>query len=198
MDASRQALVEAAARRFAEAGRDGVGPGDLVKRLGLPPEAVFKHFQTRDALFAAVLGLVQGELFAHIEAQCPVIPGESGLSMVLRLAEAYCRFLEDRPRPYLEILRARAEAPEGPWAESDRELARLAARVAKQFEVLLLLGRIDASVRDEADGETARRILHVLVGTVRLGLTSRQARVHNLRGMLTALAGRLVAPVRAA
>jgi AcrR family transcriptional regulator len=196
MDVSRQALVDAAERRFAEVGREGVGPRDLVKRLGLPPEAVFRHFKNRDALFAAVLGQVQRDLFAFIETHCPVVAGESALSMILRLAEAYSRFLEERPEPFLELLRGPAD-PAETTTESDLELARLTGRIAKQFEVLLLLGRLDGSVGAEAAGDTARRVLNVVVGTVRLNLTRPTARARNLCVMLTALVG-CPASVRAA
>jgi len=198
MDASRQVLVDAAVGRFAEAGPGGVGPKDLVKRLGVPPEAVFRHFKNRDGLFTAVLGQVQRELFAHIEASCPVVPGESSLSMILRLAEAYSRFLEERPAAYLDILRPGQRLLAETATESGLELARLTARIAKQFEVLLLLGRLDGSVREEAAVDTAWRILSVVVGTVRLSLTLPKARATNLHIMLTALVGGRTAAARAA
>jgi AcrR family transcriptional regulator len=197
MDASRQALVDAAVQRFAEVGRDGVGPRDLMRRLGLPPEAVFKHFKNRDAVFAAVAEQVQRELFTYIETHCPVVPGESGLSMILRLAEVYSRFLEERPAPFLDILRGQP----GPTAEtsaSAQELSRIAARIAKQFEVLLLLGGLDGSVRDVAARDTACRIVNVVLGTVRLGLTRPAARERNLRVMLIALVGGQPSSERAA
>ncbi len=189
MDVSRQALIDAASRRFAEAGRAGVGPHDLVKRLGVPPGAVFKHFKNRDELFAAVLRQVQEDLFASVEACCPVVPGESALSMILGLAEAYSCFLEERPAHFLDVLRL-ASAPLGEATASGQELGRLWGRVAKQFEVLLLLGHLDGSVREEPVGDTASRILHVVIGTVRLALTRPTARARNLRVMLTSLAGR--------
>lgn len=198
MDASRQALVDAAVGRFAEAGPSSVGPKDLVRRLGLPPEVVFRHFKNRDELFAAVLEQVQRDFFAHIEASCPVVPGESGLSMILRLAEAYCRFLEERPAAYLDVLRPGQRSLAETATASGLELARLGARIAKQFEVLLLLGRLDGSVREEAAVDTAWRILNVVVGTVRLSLTLPKARAANLRIMLTALVGGRTTSARAA
>lgn len=187
MDVSRQVLVDAAVRRFDAAGCQGVGTGDLVRRLGVSPGSVYRHFKNRDALLAAVLARVQAELFVHIENSCPVVPGERGLSMILRLAEAYSRFLESRPPAYTGIFSPPTRGRSLVGGEAGRELARLAARVVKQFEVLLLLGRLDGSVRPEADGDTARRIVCVLVGTVRLRLTHVRARTRNLRAMLTAL-----------
>ena len=202
MDGSRQALVEVSLRRFAVAGREAVGPRDLVKRLGLSPATVFKHFKNRDELFAAVIGRVQAELFAHIEATCPVVPGESGLSMLVRLAEAYGRFLKDGPGPYFEVLREAVHSGGTPSSggETERELARIGARIVKQFEVLLLLGRLDGSVRPERfpDGvdDMARRVVNVVFGTVRLGLAL--PRTRNLSLMLTALAAAPDGSIRAA
>ena len=189
MDVSRQVLVDAAVRRFDAVGFEGVATSDLVRRLGVSPGLVYRHFKNRDELLAAVLARVQGELFAHIEASCPVVPGERALSMILRLAEAYSRFLESHPQVYSDILSPQGRGRSPVAGESGLELARLSARVVKQFEVLLLLGRLDGSVRPEAAGDTARRIVCVLVGTVRLRLTHVRARTRNLRAMLIALAG---------
>lgn len=189
MDVSRQVLVDAAVGLFAETGWEGVGPQALVRRLGVAPEAIYRHFKSRDALLAAVLSRAEAELFAHIEASCPVVAGESGLDMILRLGEAYCRFWESRPLVYLDMLRPSAANVPLAGEESLRELERLLARVTKQFEVLMLLGRLDGSVRAEATVETARRIVSVLVGTVRLRLTHPRTRTRNLKAMLTTLVG---------
>lgn len=189
MDVPRQVLVDAAVGLFAEMGWEGVGPQALVRRLGVAPGAIYRHFKGRDALLAAVLSRVEAELFAHIETSCPVVVGESGLDMILRLGEAYCRFWESRPLVYLDMLRPSAANMPLVGEESLRELERLLARVAKQFEVLMLLGGLDGSVRAEATVETARRIVSVLVGTVRLRLTNPRTRTRNLKAMLTTLVG---------
>lgn len=198
MDGSRQDLVDASLRRFAAAGRNAVGPRDLVKRLGLSPGLVFRHFKNRDELFAAVLDRMQGELFAHIESSCPVVVGESGLSMLVRLAEAYARFLRDRPTAYFEVLREATHTAGASEAESEtgRELKRIEARIVKQFDVLLLLGRLDGSVRQDAAEDMARRIVNVVFGTVRLGLDIPRSRT--LRAMLTTLVAASGASTQAA
>lgn len=197
MSASRQAVVEAAAGLFASLGREGVGPRDLVRRLGFSPETVYRHFKNRDELFAAVLSRLQGELFAHLEASCPEAAGETGLAMLLELAEAYCRFLEERPVAYGDIVSAAGRVRNQPAGESARELDRLYARIVRQFEVLLHLGRLDGSVGDDAP-ETARRVVSVVVGLTRLSLVAPNVRAANLRGMLTSLVGAGAARIRAA
>ncbi len=195
MDTSRQQVVEAAVELFTRFGREGVRPRQLVRRRAFAPEAVFRHFKNRDELFAAVLAQVQAELFAYLEAACPVEPGETALVSLLRLAEAYCRFLEERSPAYGEVL---SSAIRGALAgESGREQARFLARIVSQFELLLRLGRLDGSLR-ETSPETAERIVSVLVGTVRLSLTPPSVRAANLRVMLTALVGVQPARVRAA
>lgn len=197
MDASRQDVVEAAVGLFTSHGRDGVGPRDLVRRLGFAPETVYRHFKNRDELFAAVLSRLQGELFAHIESACPEASGQTGLGMLLGLAEAYCRFLEERPAVYGDIVSDAGRVGGLPAGESARELDRLFARIVRQFEVLLHLGRLDGSVGDDRP-ETARRVVNVVVGLARLSLIPPKARAVNLRGMLTSLVGGPGSRIRAA
>jgi len=187
MDVSRQVLVDAAVGVFTEGGFDEASPLALMRWLGVGAEAVYRHFKSRDDLLAAVLSRVQVDIFGHIEACCPVVAGESGLEMIVRLAEAYRLYFESRPLVYCDLLRPPAALRPLAGEQSARELRRLADRVAKQFEVLLLLGRLDGSVRAEASAEAARRVVSLLAGTVRLRLT--QARGRNLKAMLRALVG---------
>ena len=91
MDISRQALVDTAVGMFGEAGWDGIGPQTLVRRLGVAPGAVYRHFKSRDALLAAVLSRVQEELFVHF--------------LVPLLAEVRGRDDEDAPPPFRPLLR---------------------------------------------------------------------------------------------
>jgi AcrR family transcriptional regulator len=189
MDAWRQRMIASAEEGFAARGRAGLGLHDLAKRLGLPPRAVFKEFKNRDELGVAVLGRVQEALFAHIESACARATDETGLAMALRLAEAYCRFLEESPEPYLGVVRGDDALLAGLGPKSQEEGRRLQARMVKQFETLLGLGRFDGSVRPDVAENGARRLVTVLVGLVRLRLTRPETRARNLRAMLTTLAG---------
>ena len=188
MDMSRREMIATAEQRFGAYGGKGLGLNDLARRLGVSPGTVFKEFKTRDELFVAVLGRVQEGLFAHIEACCPVAADETGLAMAVRLAEAYCRFLEQSPEPYLGLMGGDTAPIFGLGPQSRAELRRIKARIVKQFETLLRLGHCDGSVRAEAIEDAANRFVNVLVGLVRLRLTRPAARARNLRVMLEALA----------
>jgi len=190
-------MIETAEKWFGACGGKGLGLNDLARRLGLSPGAVFREFKTRDELFVAVLGRVQEGLFAHIEASCAAADGESGLAMAVRLAEAYCRFLEQSPDSYLGLMRGEADPLSGLGPQSRSELRRIKGRIIKQFETLLRLGCCDGSVRAKAVEEVADRYVNVLVGLVRLRLTPPETRARNLRLMLEALAGGRVGPCAA-
>ncbi|MCP2031913.1 AcrR family transcriptional regulator [Okibacterium sp. HSC-33S16] len=59
----REALLEAAARHFAERGFNGVSIEDLGAAVGMSGPAVYRHFESKHALLAAVLvGVSQGLL----------------------------------------------------------------------------------------------------------------------------------------
>jgi len=189
MDASRRLMIETAAERFGACGGKGLALKDLARRLGVSPGTIFKEFKTRDELFVAVLGRVQEGLFAHIEASCSMVSGESGLAMAVRLAEAYSRFLEQSPEPYLGLMRGDDDPLSGLGPQSRGELRRIKTRIIKQFETLLRLGSCDGSVRPDAAEDVANRFVNVLVGLVRLRLTRPETRTRNLRLMLEALAG---------
>jgi len=50
--ATHQRIVELAARRFREAGIDGIGVAALMKEAGLTHGGFYRHFESRDALVA--------------------------------------------------------------------------------------------------------------------------------------------------
>jgi AcrR family transcriptional regulator len=52
---NRRAIVTAAGRLFRERGVDGVGIADLMKAAGFTQGGFYNHFQSKDALVAAVM-----------------------------------------------------------------------------------------------------------------------------------------------
>lgn len=61
----RTQILEAAARTFAEHGYEGTRMDDVAKEAAVAKGLIYKHFPSKDALFAALLDR-QGELFARV------------------------------------------------------------------------------------------------------------------------------------
>jgi TetR/AcrR family transcriptional regulator len=51
----KEEIVAEATRLFAERGYEGTSMGDLAERVGLRKASLFHHFESKDALYAAVL-----------------------------------------------------------------------------------------------------------------------------------------------
>jgi AcrR family transcriptional regulator len=65
---ARVRLVDAAMRRFAEAGYDEVRVEDVAADLGLAKASVFKQFRTKEALFLACFRQAARSLPAYLDA----------------------------------------------------------------------------------------------------------------------------------
>lgn len=60
----KEEIVAEASRLFAERGYEGTSMGDLAERVGLRKASLFHHFESKDVLYATVLG----RLIASVEA----------------------------------------------------------------------------------------------------------------------------------
>lgn len=65
---SYDAILKAAVAEYAEHGRDGVRMEQVAKRAGVNKSLVYRHFEDRDGLFEAALGVVFAERFKLLEA----------------------------------------------------------------------------------------------------------------------------------
>ena len=65
-EANRAALLDAAREVFAEHGYPGTGVRDIVRRTDLAPGTFYNYFDSKDAIFAAVLEQVGGEARARV------------------------------------------------------------------------------------------------------------------------------------
>lgn len=72
-DANRRALLDAGAAAFAELGRAGARIDDISLAAGLAKGTVYNHFESKDALFEAVLR----EACALADDSADTIPGEA-------------------------------------------------------------------------------------------------------------------------
>jgi AcrR family transcriptional regulator len=67
-EATRQQLVDVARQLFTERGYAGTSIEDIVERAGVARGALYHHFPGKDALFAVVYQVVQGEVAAAVVA----------------------------------------------------------------------------------------------------------------------------------
>lgn len=93
--ATRQALLGAAARLFAELGYDGVPIEELAARAGVNKALISYHFHGKRGLYLAVLGSVFAELAARLKA---IESERAGVPVTLRrLLEAFAALRRERP-----------------------------------------------------------------------------------------------------
>jgi AcrR family transcriptional regulator len=67
-EATRERLVAAARKLFAERGYAGVGTEEIVQAAGVTRGALYHHFRDKADLFAAVLEVVEAETMRRISA----------------------------------------------------------------------------------------------------------------------------------
>ena len=70
-EATRDALIAAARRLFAERGYDGVGTEEIVRAAGVTRGALYHHFGGKRELFEAVYEQIEAELAERIAAGRP-------------------------------------------------------------------------------------------------------------------------------
>ena len=62
----KEEIVAEATRLFAERGYEGTSMGDLAERVGLRKASLFHHFESKDSLYATVLGQLLDRVGAAI------------------------------------------------------------------------------------------------------------------------------------
>jgi AcrR family transcriptional regulator len=91
----REALLGAAARHFAERGFNGVSIEDLGSAVGMSGPAVYRHFESKQALLAAILIDVSREL---LHGGTEVVERAPDGELALRaLVEFHVRFALNNP-----------------------------------------------------------------------------------------------------
>lgn len=89
----RAALVEAARRLFGERGYERVSVGAVAKAAGVSLATLYKHFESKEALFGAILA-ERCDAFVRRLAATDV-PAEGLEAQLCAFAEAYTRGLAD-------------------------------------------------------------------------------------------------------
>lgn len=115
--ATRQRLVAAARRLFAERGYAGVGTEEIVQAAGVTRGALYHQFRDKVELFAAVVEEVEGEVMTRIAQRVAAAVQGGPVEALLAGARA---FLEECAEPEVEriiLLDAPAVLGAAAWRE---------------------------------------------------------------------------------
>jgi AcrR family transcriptional regulator len=97
-----QALVAAGVELAREGGPDAVVLREATRRVGVSPNAAYRHFADRDALLSAVSSQAQAALARVIEEEFDLAPATDGAAALARahlraIGTAYVRFARANP-----------------------------------------------------------------------------------------------------
>jgi len=88
-EATRESLIEAARRLFAERGYAGVGTEEIVRAAGVTRGALYHHFDGKLELFATVYERIEAELAERIAAGALAANADSPLEAMRAGAEMF-------------------------------------------------------------------------------------------------------------
>lgn len=133
-DLERQAILEAAARRFASAGYAGTRVADIVKDVGINKQLLYSHFPTKRALFVESLEVYVGWLVAANENAMRSV-ADPYERLLLRM-DAFVSLQKDSPA-FLSLLRAESWNQDGEaQGVAERILNRLVQPTIEELEGL--------------------------------------------------------------
>ncbi|MGC4075157.1 MAG: TetR/AcrR family transcriptional regulator [Nibricoccus sp.] len=121
---SRQDILSAATRLFAERGVENVGFGDIAKAARLSRPLVYFYFPDMQSLSLAAINVANTEL--HQRFREAAQPALSGLDQIVAIGRAYVRFALEEPALFQGVARhdakSGAKSQEHPvQQENDRE-----------------------------------------------------------------------------
>lgn len=170
MSARRIAVLSTATRLFAERGYDATPVNEIARAAEVSEAAVFRLFQTKENLFAAIFQDVRETFFADLEREYRFRPEEPGLQTVLRLLRLYCRFYETRETEFDFIHRNNPYQMQGVGESCRAEIRRIHDKMLEHLTIGVALGVWDGSVRKLPVEKGAHLVLSLLTGAVRLRL----------------------------
>ncbi len=152
----REAILEAAEGVFAEAGLEGASLRAVASAAGYTPAALYFHFDSKEALYAEMLGRTLERLGAAVRAACD---GLAGAAKFRAAAMGFFGYYADNPRDLdlgFYLLRG-GMRPAGLGRARDEALnAALAAALAPLGEAAREMGAGAA----EAEAATVETFAH--------------------------------------
>lgn len=169
----REDLTEAAERRIADIGLDGLKARDLAREVGCALGAIYNVFPDLDALVIAVNSRTLAQFEAHLDASTSrrALDGEveDAVCDLVRLAQAYLTFALENRRRWQALFQHRlAEGAELPDAYRAQQ-AKLFSRVEEPVR------RLAPSLDAQSCALLGRSVFSATHGIVSLGLDEKLA-----------------------
>jgi AcrR family transcriptional regulator len=139
----RKAVVDAAARVFAERGYHGASTQDIADLLGMRQASLYYYFHSKEAALEEVCALGTEGFIETAEAVAR--SGASAEERLRRLLAAHIMPLQDRSDYMLTFLNERKWLP----TESRRRIGRLSRRLEAIFERVIREGMRSGEFRGE-------------------------------------------------
>ncbi|MEO6512105.1 MAG: TetR/AcrR family transcriptional regulator [Nocardioides sp.] len=172
----RSQILDVAARLFAERGFHGVSVGDIGKAVGVSGPALYKHFDSKDAVLAEMLVAISERLLA--EGQDRVARAEGADAALAALVDWHVEFA--LAQPSLIVVQDRD------WQSLPAE-ARDRVRSLQLEYVDLWADQLRRRDPDLAAGR-ARAMAHAAFGLINSTPHSSRLPVTSMRGLLTEMA----------
>ncbi len=153
-DARRAATVQTVVQLAANGNPSDISTTAIARAMGVTQGALFKHFPSKDAIFAAVMGWVAQQLWARIEQA--TAPTNAPLEALEALFDAHIGFVSDHPG-VPRMLFGQLQCPE---ATAAKQLAQgLVQRYKAYVQELLTQGQAQKVVAAHIDTSAAAVML---------------------------------------
>jgi AcrR family transcriptional regulator len=169
-EATREAIVTGALKLFAERGFASASIADIAEAAGITKGAIYWHFDSKDALFKAILDRIRQDWQDTIRS--PLLREPDPFRKIWLLFDQYALFMKKEPAVCLFLQRALLE-PEGNYA---RQVARVFDRTQDFVARILDEAKLAGQLQPHLDSAVVAR-------TILISLTGVTAHCHASRSL---------------
>ncbi len=192
MTKRRDMIVESAMRLFAEKGYDATPVSEIASAAGVSEGAIFRHFKNKEALLLEAFERIRSRFASYLDnvIQDAEEQGKSGMERLISLAQAFCRFFEEREIDFDNI--HRNNPYQMPRIGEPCRLAMKALHdlMLEAIEDALERGAKEGGIRFVPARETSILVLGMITGAVRLRVFHPEIHLKHLEANLLAFLGK--------
>ncbi|MCK9377049.1 MAG: TetR/AcrR family transcriptional regulator [Syntrophobacterales bacterium] len=146
---TRQLILRAARRLFAQKGLEGCTIRDIARRAGVSPASVVVHFKSKTALLEEALKLDIDQAMTKLMAS---LPGDSTiLERLMHLAKGFFRLYDQNRDLYRALIRQTIFEPD----RATPDLSRQSEQYIQFLSILLAEEKVRGNIRAEVNTEVA-------------------------------------------